>query len=150
MATLSSEQLNECFVSAASFLSVAEDLSKDLVGMVAGKMYPCVVNGAFACELFMKALIGASDSNEIPKSHKLEGLFSMLDQKIQEAIKADYLKRSAFPLCELLVESDNAFTEWRYAYEREVNSHYIALIELGKVLSRKARQLLIPEESETA
>lgn len=142
MTAINSNQLNECFVSATSFLSVAIDLSQDLIGMVAGKMYPCVVNGAFACELFMKALIGASDPNGIPKSHRLKGLFSMLDQKTQADIEAEYLKTSRLPLCDLLDESDNAFIDWRYAYEQGVCSHFTDLIELGKALQKIAQQFI--------
>ena len=142
MAVLSSEQLNECFESAGSFLTVAEGLSKDLVGIVAGKMYPCVVNGAFACELFLKAIIGASDPNGVPKSHRLKGLFSMLDQKTQADIEAEYLNTSRLPLCDLLDESDNAFIDWRYAYEQGVCSHFTDLIELGKALQKIAQQFI--------
>ena len=142
MATVTSDQLKECLVSATSFLSVAIDLSQDLIGMTAGKMYPCVVNGAFACELFMKAIIGASDPNGIPRSHKLKELYSALDKKTQNSIKTEYRKISDFPLDDLLDESDNAFVEWRYAHEQEVQSHFIALIELGKVFKRIANQTL--------
>lgn len=148
MAVLSSEQLNECFESAGSFLTVAEGLSKDLVGIVAGKMYPCVVNGAFACELFLKAIIGASDPNGVPKSHKLKDLFLKLDQVTQKSIKAEYEASSYFPLCSLLDEADNAFVEWRYAYEQEVQSHYIALIELGRVLEKYAQQSVNHEDED--
>lgn len=143
MAAINSDQLNECFVSATNFLSVAIDLSQDLIGMAAGKMYPCVVNGAFACELFMKAIIGASNPSGIPRSHKLKELFSALDKKTQDTIKTEYIKSSDFPLDDLLDESDNAFVEWRYAHEQEVQSHYIALIELGKVFKRIANQTLV-------
>ena len=140
MTAINSDQLNECFVSATSFLSVAIDLSQDLIGMTAGKMYPCVVNGAFACELFMKAIIGASNPNGIPRSHKLKDLFSTLDQKTQNAIETDYLNSSDFPLNDLLNESDNAFVDWRYAYEKKVRLHYVALIEFGIALREVARQ----------
>lgn len=142
MATIDSNQLNECFVSATSFLSVAINLSQDLIGMVAGKMYPCVVNGAFACELFMKAIIGTSNPDGIPKSHKLKDLFSMLDQRTQNAIEADYLNGSDYPLNDLLNELDNAFVDWRYAYEKKVQLHYVALVEFGKVLREVTRQLI--------
>lgn len=142
MTSLNIDQLKECFESATRFLAVAEDLSQSLDGIVSGNMYPCVVNGAFACELFLKTIIGASDPNGVTKSHKNKELFSALNQKTRESIEAEYLKNSDFPLDDLLDELDNAFIVWRYAYEQEVRSHYIALIALGKALKKIAQRLL--------
>lgn len=142
MLALSTEQLNECFVSAANFLAVADELSHDLVGMVAGKMYPCVVNGAFACELLLKVIIGTSNSNGVPSSHRLRDLFSILPKAIQNSIITEYNKSSDLSLDSLLDETDNAFVEWRYAYEQNVRLHYIALIEFGKALKEVARKFI--------
>lgn len=141
MATLSPDQLDECLKSAERFLKIADNLSQNVAGIITGDIYPCVVNGAFACELFLKAIIDASSSCGIPKSHRLNELFLILDQNIRSSIEAEYTSNCSYPLNDLLVECDNAFIEWRYAYEQTVESHFCALVELGKVLKTYARQL---------
>ena len=141
MAALNPNQLDECLNAAQRFLKIADDLSQDYVGIIAGNMYPCVVNGAFACELFLKAIIDVSSSHGIPKSHKLKELFLALDQNARNFIETEYTSNCSYPLNDLLVESDNAFVEWRYAYERNVELHFDALVKLGKALKKYARQL---------
>lgn len=78
---------------------------------------PVMVNIAFACELYMKALLMWNRKDrEIIEEHKLDALFGMLEISIQERIKQEtgvqnwdvFLKHSA-----------DAFCAWRYYYEKD-------------------------------
>ena len=78
---------------------------------------PVMVNIAFSCELYMKALLMWNRKDrEIIEEHKLDALFGMLEISVQERIKQEtgvqnwdaFLKRSA-----------DAFCAWRYYYEKD-------------------------------
>lgn len=85
---------------------------------------PALVNGSFACELFLKSLLPPSTSG-----HKLEALFSQLDSNIQLKLKngtIGKMKQLDPAYCEASFQTDlnsnsNVFPEWRYFHEG--NSH---------------------------
>ena len=78
---------------------------------------PVMVNIAFACELYMKALlIWKNQSQDIIGEHKLQELFYMLGESVQRQIKEESgIERWD----EFLLHSSNAFCAWRYYYEKD-------------------------------
>lgn len=84
-------------------------------------MYPFAVNCAFACELYIKAImIHGSASDKFEKGHELDVLYNKLSSKDQKSIEALYNAKSTKDLKTLLTEDGNTFVEWRYALEKPV------------------------------
>ena len=79
-----------------------------------------VVNCSFACELFLKSMLPQNT-----RGHKLDDLFSALDDTIQEHIKMrtiDEMKKITSGYCDIdfqndLTQSSNKFADWRYFHE---------------------------------
>ena len=132
---LSDSQVKECYTSASKFLAIEKGISS-YEKLIVGYVYPCVVNAAFACELAMKAIYAREyPSKDICKQHELNKLFNQLSANTQAQIEALYSNRvSSLPLKDLLVESNTAFIDWRYAYEKAVSSHPHELIAFGEAL----------------
>lgn len=84
---------------------------------------PSIVNSAFACEVFMKAILKFKQI-KTPKTHKLKELYDTLPDELRERIKQNVscgclgIWRDCFGL-EYLDEISNAFVEWRYSYEHD-------------------------------
>lgn len=99
------------YVRACDFLAVASELDnqEDL------KLSPLVVNAAFACELFLKALLIWKYKKKI-SGHKLKELFQQLDDetKIEIQQEVDILDWDFF-----LDEANQAFIKWRYLHEKD-------------------------------
>ena len=87
-----------------------------------GLLMPVVVNGALGCELYIKSMLSS-----VPKTHKLNELFELLEQSIQScvfSIMVDIgkMKDSQYDedkFREQLGEYGDSFVEWRYFYEYE-------------------------------
>lgn len=97
---------------------------------------PVMVNIAFSCELYMKALLmWKNKSQEIIDEHKLDRLFAMLDLHIQEQIKAETGIRG---WDRFLSDSSDAFCAWRYYYEKNnvMFGHVGDLFSFAEVLDR--------------
>ncbi len=115
-----------CIDSAMAFYNVASKTRLEEIGVadfLKGMMFPFVVNGAFSCELFIKAImIHHSINNEFYKGHNLKDLFNCLPQNDRTAIERLYNKNSRKNLYEFLSESGDAFVSWRYALEQPVEA----------------------------
>lgn len=91
----------------------------------AALVVPIAVNGAFACELFMKSML-PNDT----RGHKLEELFALLENDFQEEINnltVKKMKKGSAGYCDLnfyndLMQNSNVFAEWRYFHEGNTNS----------------------------
>lgn len=82
---------------------------------------PVIVNSAFACEIFLKLLL-AIFNIKYGRCHELKKLFDLLPEETREKINS-YLIQNYGTLkdengFELLQMYSNAFTEWRYSYEK--------------------------------
>lgn len=126
--------LDVCINEADSFLWVARKIENSDV-FLCGGMYPFTVNIAFACELYMKAiLIDDSTGDTIIRGHKLDELFDVLptDAKVQiEAMYSDQHKRD---FKSLLSEISNAFIDWRYAFEKGVHINVTGILAFANAL----------------
>ena len=71
------------------------------------------VNGLFAIELYLKALI-VLDNNEIPRQHDLTLLFDALS----DSIKRDLINKLPY-IIEFISSQSNGFEKWRYSYEHD-------------------------------
>lgn len=94
---------------------------------------PAVVNSAFACEVYLKALLKYNDI-PIKKEHKIKELYEMLPEEAR-----DWIKPTVMNQCgrwtdqwgyELLENISNAFIEWRYNYENDWSKSSIMHIEV--------------------
>ena len=84
---------------------------------------PATVNSAFACEVFLKAILRFYDI-PVGKKHKIKKLYDLLPERIQEWMKNEVTKGyermwyDSFGR-ELLENISDAFVEWRYIYEHD-------------------------------
>lgn len=126
--------LSVCINEADWFLHFAEQIN-NLDDIICGGIYPFVVNSAFACELYIKAiLICNSNNNKIEKGHDLKKLFETLSVEVQSNIKATFNRKKVGNLDAILPEINTAFIDWRYAYEKAVNINLSGIQALAKSL----------------
>jgi hypothetical protein len=96
---------------------------------------PAVINSAFACEVFMKAMLSHHDALT-PKTHKLRDLYEALPDKVREWVKfvtsmnCRDLWVDSFGF-EILDQVSNAFVEWRYIYEHNWSKGATVHIDIG-------------------
>ena len=82
---------------------------------------PATVNSAFACEVYLKALLLFHDV-PLKKEHKIEKLFDMLPYDPKDYVKQTTMIyyggmwKDAFGR-ELVESISDAFVDWRYSYE---------------------------------
>ena len=119
--------MNECEVIARSFLQVVDQICPpdgDASVLVTGLMYPYLVNLAFSCELYLKAIyaIGSSDGSSFEKGHSLKKLFAALPLTSQSLLKQEFAKlENNIDFNSLLAICDTAFVDWRYAFSKTPN-----------------------------
>jgi hypothetical protein len=127
------------FKQARSFAKIAKDIhSKSLLKPPFDQeaSAPFVVNSAFACEMYLKAL--QSVYGEPEEIHSLSQLFKHLPNKLKDKVnKLTKEKSTSFKLNSTKLFKDhiktisNAFIDWRYIYEKDnvtVNLSVILLI----------------------
>lgn len=96
---------------------------------------PATVNSAFACEVFMKAILKYQEI-KTPKSHKLRELYDALPDELKEWVK-QVVSRGFHDIWtdvwgqDYLDEISNAFVEWRYSYEHDWSKSSIMHINIG-------------------
>lgn len=80
---------------------------------------PAIVNCAFACELYLKALL---TGNKIGRIHDLEKLWDKLPidirERIENKIKNKYNKVENVFGIPYIKQIAKAFNDWRYCYEK--------------------------------
>lgn len=106
-------------------------------------LVPYVVNGAFACELYLKGLLMLQGKTlqDIKKHHSLSQLYALLDDGTKENLKSSVMRKftnsnKAFEA--YLDDIANAFVEWRYGYENQevrVDSGENGVINISITLS---------------
>lgn len=97
---------------------------------------PVVVNLAFSCELYMKALLMLQrKTREIVTGHELYQLFSELNEDIRERILRETNIRN---WDRFMKDSSNSFEAWRYFYEKDKSmiGHIPELFRLADTLDK--------------
>lgn len=121
-----------CAEYASKYKFVADKLSEDTLEMLY-YLEPVVVNCAFSCELYLKAIIlKRNEGNKREKVHDLKVLFNELPAEVRTSIcngKVDEEK-----LDEFLGEYGNAFLDWRYAFEKGVEMNMTMLFNFANLL----------------
>ncbi len=96
---------------------------------------PATVNSAFACEVYLKALLKYYGVN-VAKKHELKELYEALPEKAKAWIKPTVINnyggrwKNSFGF-EYLDNISNAFEKWRYSYEHDWNKSCTMSIDLG-------------------
>lgn len=119
MATFSG-RFKECRKMAAKFKETTEWCGKDLLGeLLAGMYYPCTVNAALSCELYLKAImIFYSNTSTFHSGHNLQELFGQIPGEAQGRIKELFCSRmDSISLEAILQKEGNDFENWRYAFQ---------------------------------
>ena len=128
----------EMFRHACTFCDCADLAGKKMKHDTAGIGFytsPVVINSAFACEVFMKALL-LHHGKKMPKSHKLRDLYEALPDKTKDWVKQTTslgFRDFWFDLWgfEILDQVSNAFVEWRYRYEYDWTKSATMRIDIG-------------------
>lgn len=82
---------------------------------------PTIVNGAFSCELTLKAIL-AKNKIGYGKEHDLLSLFRLLPDSFQAELLEHLIQKApeykdTEKLADELILISNAFVDWRYAFE---------------------------------
>ena len=98
-------------------------------------MIPASVNSAFACEVFLKALLHYSDIS-FKKLHDLKSLFEKLPEDIKSFVKETTISQSGgmwknYFGFEYLNNISKAFVDWRYVYEVDITKTGSIRFETG-------------------
>lgn len=126
-----------CKDAADQFFAVANKcFGKDPMEYLANGFYPYAVNIAFACELYVKAImIFRSQNDEFFRGHDLKDLFSYLDtsdfNNIEKQFESQLSKKS---FSSFLVENGKTFVDWRYALEAQVSIDLSGFNVLANIL----------------
>lgn len=79
---------------------------------------PAIVNIAFACELYLKALI-VRETNKPAIGHDLAALYDQIPPSIRNVVENQFKNKCKYPvsLSETLEMHKKAFENWRYIFE---------------------------------
>lgn len=144
---LDNAQIRECVANARYFLIFAKDVlgypdDSQLGSLLTPRLNVGVVNSAFACELFLKAVIALESPDGITAAgHKITDLFGKISKGSQNLVGSCCAGGNPAMFAQYLAECDNAFVQWRYSHEAEIGIHPIFLFELAEALDK----LLIEE-----
>ncbi|MBQ7903188.1 MAG: hypothetical protein IJ362_05605 [Oscillospiraceae bacterium] len=132
-----SEDCREMFRHACAFCECADmafEKFKHDTADIAWYTTPAVVNSAFACEVFSKALMEYYNIS-VKKAHGLKDMYEKFPQELQDWIKIRVLNNYGswenmwgFPYIDNI---SDAFVKWRYHYEHDWNKSASMYIETG-------------------
>lgn len=134
----------QCYDAAVMFQKAAELCMDDANDeFFFGCIYSFSVNAAFACELYLKAImIFGSDDNEFSTGHHLKDLFEDLRQEEQEIIKLKFSKTMNCEFDKMLETNTDVFEKWRYAFEgKEAKVEPYGLLDFMHVLREYVDEL---------
>lgn len=108
---------------------------------------PVVVNLAFACELYIKALlILQRKKQDVVSGHKLAELFSALDEDTKNRVLTDVSIKNWDIF---MRDSSDAFEAWRYFYEKDkcMVGHIPELFNLANTLDAICEEIFTQKEN---
>lgn len=103
---------------------------------------PAIVNFAFACELYLKAILLRQGAG-IPETHELDFLYNQLSQQKRARVrKVCGKKKEEFE--QLITEYSKLFVQYRYSfdYEDKPNPKFKFLLNLTDALQEICRQII--------
>lgn len=112
----------------------------------AGLTFPVMVNLAFSCELYMKALLmWQAQNQQVIDQHELVELFQRLPQSMQESLRGEH-GTERWECC--LKDSSDAFRQWRYFYEKDrvMHGHIGWLFSFAEKLDQICAENILIEE----
>ena len=129
--------------SANGFKTIAMNLYKDFKNQpkkFMGTQY--FVNGIFAVELYLKAIL-LIKYGKYPKEHKLLELYNLLPKKVKDELNNNYPDFGEF-----LINENVAFENWRYFFEKggiygHVNQTKNALIILEEYCENINKNIVV-------
>ena len=144
------------FKHACAFADCAVFCFKDKNNLIVRTQWystPGIVNSAFACEVFIKALLvyhGMTLDHIKHIGHRLENLWnayaikdSQTSSQVQDSIRNYFQSGDNTLFDRKLKEASNAFVDWRYMYEgREVELNLHFLMAFREVLRTTCCQQL--------
>lgn len=126
-------ELKICLAEACAFYEVGKNFAttKHVLGFDQ-YIYPVVVNLAFSCELYFKALmIWRNSDGGFHKGHSLVDLFNELSDTDRNGIKGLYIPElSGWGFDDAIEEFDRSFERWRYAFEVKEDDNECTIYEL--------------------
>jgi len=127
--------LETCIIAADQFFNIANALVDDTYCAIPDAIRPFFVNAAFACELYLKAImIFESENDEFSKGHDLKDLFERISDDAKLRIRTNYdglyMKTHKVAFDKLLGDTYSPFVTWRYTFESpaEGNSHELWIL----------------------
>ena len=127
---------DQIFQNATNFHESAQRCFEDRAaadGRHSFPIMPGVVGLAFACELYIKALIvWEAEAAKAPHSHRLNVLFARLTTETRQLVEERYLARRRglhLVFTDDLLTFSNAFVDFRYVYEG--NAGRMDIVGLG-------------------
>ena len=84
------------------------------------KIYPFIVNKSFACEVYLKLILMATQKKK-KRGHNLKELSQItnMDTQFKNYLLSNKLKLTDQEFEEYLNNISNAFEKWRYIYEKK-------------------------------
>lgn len=136
------------FKHACSFVDCAtfcEREPKNIQTGVMSHMVACIVNSAFACEIFIKALLiyygNTVDEIHGHELYKLWAKYKEIDigcaSNVEQTVKNIFNSKNANMFDECLRNISNAFYEWRYIYEKHGATIHIQFLRIFREALRE-------------
>lgn len=126
-------ELTICLAEACAFYEVGKSYatSEHILGPDQ-YIYPVIVNLAFSCELYFKALmIWRNPDGSFNKGHSLVDLFDEISDTDKDSVKKLYIpKFSGWSFESAIKEFDRSFDDWRYAFEVKEDDNVCTIYEL--------------------
>ena len=91
---------------------------------------PAIVNAAFACELYLKSLLGEKIKEiDHREWHDLKALYSQLDtplqNQIREYVETHWIQPDGHSFDDQLERAKDVFVSWRYIFEEKHTDGYM-------------------------
>ena len=136
------------FKHACSFVDCAtfcEREPKNIQTGVMSHMVACIVNSAFACEVFIKALLiyygNTVDEIHGHELYKLWAKYKEIDigsaSNVEQTVKNIFNSKNENMFDECFRNISNAFYEWRYIYEKHGATIHIQFLRIFRETLRE-------------
>lgn len=126
-------ELKVCLAEACAFYEVGKSWATPEHILGPDKyIYPVIVNLAFSCELYLKALmIWRNPDGSFDRGHSLVDLFNGLSDTDRNGIKGLYIPEfSEWGFDGAIKEFNRLFEDWRYAFEVKEDDNECTIYEL--------------------